>query len=404
MSIKKFFNILILALWQHLAAAFGKVLSKQQCKQNSLRQPCHNPNQHLIRFAAKLVILVSTLASPPMALAENHSHDAIRSAALNFAVLQLGHQDIELGSIDERLQFAKCQQPLLLSFPFNSHRTVKIRCPETGITNTPTWSLFVAITAKPERQAWMLLENISAGRSIAPHQVKLALYKGSASSLLLEGDSPVGQQLKRSLPAQHWLRTKDLADTLDLWRVVRDIASGELLHKDDLTLVRLPKAQQPANAISAFKQIDGQLAKRFIKAGKVLTSADIETRVQTVVATRSLPIGRTLIAEDLQLQWLPEHKSQTAIYTDQKSLVGMVTATYIAKGKAITANAVQPAFLVTKGEQVVLFVNAGKLHISNYAKALESGLLGDIIQVEIPSTGAVKSGRIDSLGQVELIP
>ena len=88
--------------------------------------------------------------------------------------------------------------------------------------------------------------------------------------------NPVGQQVKRRLSAGHWLSAIDFSELQVLWRAAQDIPQGQVVAQEHLTPSKESIRTSSPNAITNKTQLLGQLARRYIKAGKLLDKNDIE--------------------------------------------------------------------------------------------------------------------------------
>ena len=158
-----------------------------------------------------------------------------------------------------------------------------------------------------------------------------------------------------------------------------------------------------ANLLTDKGQIIGQLAKRYIKAGKLLNTGDIEGQQQVLVASQPLAAGRVLIAADMQLQWLANHKLRQPGFNQTSQLLGWVTKRHIAAGAAITKDMLREAYLAVKNQQVSLQINRSNYQITSAAQALANGNLGDKIDVKVLQSGLIKQAIVTGKGQVELL-
>ncbi|MFQ3304122.1 MAG: flagella basal body P-ring formation protein FlgA, partial [Oceanospirillaceae bacterium] len=149
-------------------------------------------------------------------------------------------------------------------------------------------------------------------------------------------------------------------------------------------------------------QLLGQLAKRYIKAGKLLDQNDVEGQQHVVISSQALTMGRELIAQDLTMAWVPDHKLRQAGFNHKEALVGWVTKRHIASGTPLTQDMLRQAYLVTKGSEVSLQINLDNYQITSQAEALSNGNLGDKIEVKVIPSGLVKRGIVIAKGHVEL--
>jgi flagella basal body P-ring formation protein FlgA len=200
----------------------------------------------------------------------------------------------------------------------------------------------------------------------------------------------------------HWLSPIDLSELKLLWRAAKDIPKGHVIGSTHLVASKEAMATASPNAVTNKNQLLGQLAKRYIRAGKLLDKNDIEGQQHVVVSSLALALGRKLIAQDLAMAWVPDHKIRQAGFNQTKALIGWVTKRHIASGTPLTQDMLRQSYLVIKGSTVTLQITLDDYQISSQAQALSNGNLGDKIDVKVMPSGLVKSGLVVANGQVEL--
>jgi flagella basal body P-ring formation protein FlgA len=328
-------------------------------------------------------------------------HKDIYQAINQFSQQQLGGHATST-KLDERSRYPLCKTPLQVMLPFNNDKTVKVTC-QTTLSNThPSWSLYLSISVQTNTQAWRLTSAVAEQGTIDANQVALVTYTGTSTNYIDSESNPVGQQVKRHLSAGHWLSTIDFSELQVLWRAAQDIPQGQVIAQGHLTPSKESIRTSSPNAITNKTQLLGQLARRYIKAGKLLDKNDIEGQQHVVISSQALAMGRELISQDLNMAWIPNHKLRQAGFKHQEPLVGWVTKRHIASGIPLTQDMLRQAYLVVKGGRVSLQINVGSYQITSQAHALSNGSLGDKIDVKVIPSGLVKSGVVIAKGLVEL--
>ena len=134
----------------------------------------------------------------------------------------------------------------------------------------------------------------------------------------------------------------------------------------------------------------------------MLDKNDVEGQQRVVISSQALAMGRELIAQDLAMAWVPDHKLRKIEFMRKEALVGWVTKRYIASNTPLTKDMLRQAYLVTKGSQVRLQINLDNYQVSSQAQALSNGNLGDTVEVKVMPSGLVKRGLVVAKGQLEL--
>ena len=328
-----------------------------------------------------------------------HTHEAIYQAVNQFFQQEIG-SNVRTGKLDERSRYALCTSALLVTLPFNNQKTVKVMCEKTH--NNSSWSLYLSINVQTNTKAWRFISAIAEQGIITAEHVSLVTYTGSDNKFMGGETNPIGQQVKRRLKVGHWLSSADMISMQRLWRAAEDIPQGQTVKLKHLTSSQESVQTASPNAVTNSDQLIGQIARRYIKAGKLLDKNDIEGQKLVVTSNQALPTGRELIVQDLAMAWVPEHKLRQTEFSQIDTLVGWVTKRHIATQIPLTKDMLRKAYLVLKGSQVSLQINADNYQISNDAEALSNGSLGDKIKVKLIPSGTVKQGLVIAKGQVEL--
>jgi flagella basal body P-ring formation protein FlgA len=89
-----------------------------------------------------------------------------------------------------------------------------------------------------------------------------------------------------------------VSETFDAVVPVRDLAMGQMLQPDDVTLARRPKAEFGSNALTGVEQVHGYSLKHPMRAGQAirqsdLTKPELVARNETVTIVYQVP-GITL--------------------------------------------------------------------------------------------------------------
>ena len=355
----------------------------------------------LMQYQWLVLVAILWLISSATQAAQWQAHKDIYQAVNEFSQQQLGGQ-ASTKKLDERSRYPLCKAPLLVTLPFNNHKTVKVVCQQSHSKNKPSWSLYLSIKVHTNTKAWRIVSSVAGQSVINASQVALVTYSGSRSDFLGSEANPVGQQVKRRLNVGHWLSPIDLSELQLLWRAAKDIPQGQVIGSKHLVTSKESMATASPNAITNKNQLLGQLARRYIRAGKLLDKNDIEGQQHVVVSSLALTLGRELIAQDLSMAWVPDHKIRQAGFNQKEALIGWVTKRHIASGTPITQDMLRQSYLVIKGSMVTLQITFNNYQISSEAQALSNGNLGDKIDVKVTPSGLVKTGLVVAKGQVEL--
>lgn len=131
-------------------------------------------------------------------------------------------------------------------------------------------------------------------------------------------------------------------------------------------------------------------------------SVSIESQVTVLVANRALPRDTELTATDFEA--LPRHMpGLVSDYVTQPALLsGQRLRQSLSSGQALTVEALTPANLIHRGQQVTLIAGSGEFEVRMSAVALSDGRLADRIRVENLSSQRVIEGIVRSDSEVEV--
>lgn len=105
-----------------------------------------------------------------------------------------------------------------------------------------------------------------------------------------------------------------------------------------------------------------------------------EAGPMVVTLARSVPRGAMLTAEDITLA-AAGPRGPDGIFTNPADVIGRRTKAAIGEGKPLLLRQLEPVWLISKGNPVVLVAKAGGLAVSAPAEALDDGGMGDVIRV-----------------------
>jgi flagella basal body P-ring formation protein FlgA len=131
-------------------------------------------------------------------------------------------------------------------------------------------------------------------------------------------------------------------------------------------------------------------------------SVSIESEVTVLVARRALARDSELSAADFEA--LPRHMPGlvTDYVTQAALLSGQRLRQGLSSGQALTVEALTPANLIHRGQQVTLIAGSGDFEVRMSAVALADGRLSDRIRVQNLSSQRVIEGIVRSDSEVEV--
>lgn len=131
-------------------------------------------------------------------------------------------------------------------------------------------------------------------------------------------------------------------------------------------------------------------------------AARAEERVLPVPAV-TIYAGDTINESMLKDRTFPEnYRYRTAVIESPRVLAGKMARRTLVPGEPIPMNAVDDPKLVTRGVQAQIVFEEGGLSIMGTGIPLQSGALGETIQVKNADSGRIITGRVQSDGRIRI--
>jgi len=131
-------------------------------------------------------------------------------------------------------------------------------------------------------------------------------------------------------------------------------------------------------------------------------AAIAEERVLPVPAVTIYP-GDLINESMLKDRAFPEnYRFRTAVVESPRVLAGKTARRTLLPGEPIPMNAVDDPKLVTRGTQVAILFEEGGLSIVGVGVPLQSGALGETIQVKNVDSGRIITGRVQADGRIRI--
>lgn len=170
--------------------------------------------------------------------------------------------------------------------------------------------------------------------------------------------------------------------------------------------LRLPPCDQPLHAFLPDGQVRRQTTVGVRCEGKVrwtiYTSITVESEMAVLVARYALPRDAALTAADFQLLTRRVPGLSSAYLADAAALAGQRLARPLRAGEPLATDALAPAPVVHRGQQVVLLARTRGVDVRMAGVALSDGRASDHIRVQNMSSQRVVEGIVRADGVVEV--
>jgi flagellar basal body P-ring formation protein FlgA len=170
--------------------------------------------------------------------------------------------------------------------------------------------------------------------------------------------------------------------------------------------LRLPACDQPLHAFLTDGQVRQQTTLGVRCEGSVrwtiYTSINVETEAPVLVARTALPRDATLTAADFQLLTRRVPGLIGSYLCDPGALAQQRLRRPLAAGEALAIDALAPALLIHRGQQVVLLARSPGIEVRMAGVALADGRASDQIRVQNLSSQRIVEGTVRADGVVEV--
>ena len=134
----------------------------------------------------------------------------------------------------------------------------------------------------------------------------------------------------------------------------------------------------------------------------VYTSVSVESQATVLIARRSMARDTEISAADFTLTARRVPGLVGAYVTDPEALAGQRLGRPIASGEPLTVEALTPANLIHRGQQVVLLAHAGGIEVRMAGVALADGHASERIKVQNQSSQRIVEGIVRSANEIEI--
>lgn len=131
-------------------------------------------------------------------------------------------------------------------------------------------------------------------------------------------------------------------------------------------------------------------------------AASSEGRVLPVPSVTIYP-GDLISESMLKDRVFPEnYRFRTAVVESPRVLVGKAARRTLLPGEPIPMNSVDDPKLVTRGAQTAILFEEGGLSIVGIGIPMQSGALGETVQVKNVDSGRIITGRVQADGRIRI--
>ena len=180
------------------------------------------------------------------------------------------------------------------------------------------------------------------------------------------------------------------------------ITSDQLMEKE------IPNNRLPPNALKASHALSHSFAKRALRAGHIVTAADLISPKKVVVLKSSVPAHTVIKRQSFSIEYRLKGIPNDAIRS-LEGLNNLASNRLLHPGDVLRKRDLSKAKLVKRGDLVLVEAKSNEFQIVNEAIAFQDGYLGDQIKLtsvdskrEIQAT-VVGQGKVSALSKKWII-
>lgn len=141
--------------------------------------------------------------------------------------------------------------------------------------------------------------------------------------------------------------------------------------------------------------------------GESIVDVEAEIRLPMMVVAAKGPIARGRVIQDTDLVWLALQPASRIdpedCFTDFESVVGKQLRKAVSTQQPLRSKDLGDPFAVQVGDSVTIAVLAGSVRVESFGRAIESGAIDEMIQVEVMPQKKKIAARVVAERRVEVI-
>ena len=174
------------------------------------------------------------------------------------------------------------------------------------------------------------------------------------------------------------------------------ITSDQLIKKE------IPNNRLPPNALKASHPLSHSFAKRALRAGHIVTTADLTSPKKVVVLKSSVPAHTVIKRQSFAIEYRLKGIPNDAI-TSLEGLNNLASNRLLHSGDVLRKRDLSKAKLVKRGDLVLVEAKSNEFQIVNEAIAFQDGYLGDQIKLTSVDSKREIQATVVGLGKVSAL-
>ncbi len=251
--------------------------------------------------------------------------------------------------------------------------------------------------------------NVGMTREIARERIALAIAAAGFAEGTVQLEAPAVILIRRAAQVVDLLLLREAIEHATLAAFNASGATARLSKLELPATVEAPAGQLEIRAsagqardvfapFTVFVELwqEGRVVKRFN------ATAQVEAFAPVLVAAREIAANTRLRQDSFKTEVKRLQRPLNHYVTDSERLRGMAVRRALARGEAITTDAINSEIVVRPGDQVRIIGQSGALQLIVTGEARAAGRIGDRIQVKNSQSGALLQAVVTDEGVVRI--
>ena len=290
-----------------------------------------------------------------------------------------------------------------------------------SINNALSLSISANKTLEGEVQNWLALEGVNSDLfTIQVNDSRLQVPFCDSKFIIEPGnkiDGAITRTVKASCPDSDWSRvirlkiktepSEKLRQKTPIATTIALVTEGPInqytkITSDQLVQKEMPNNRLPSNALKASHSLSHSFAKRALRAGHIVTTADLTSPKKVVILKSSVPAHTVIKRQYFSIEYRLKGIPNDAI-TSLEGLNNLASNRLLHPGDVLRKRDLSKAKLVKRGDLVLVEAKSNEFQIVNEAIAFQDGYLGDQIKLTSVDSKREIQATVVGLGKVSAL-
>jgi len=311
------------------------------------------------------------------------------------AMVGVAPESVVVNSLDRRLRVPQCDEPFILSFPFNDTRSVRVICEQNG------WHILTTVAINRDHEGLYFSRELAAGHQLQDIDIDLVSSNTDQSVLRNQREQYVGYILNTTVRKGQPFLPSLINQAVTVFEARSDLRSGKILTMADVVGVARSSSHRISGRAVTQNMIIGAKLSRDLSLGGALQASDLLLANQALSAREFIPRGVPLSEANTEMVTFYGNLPADAA-RDLGALSRVITTSQLRPGQPIRFSNLRVLADVVKNDEVRLMVMRGSVSIEATVMALSGGSTGERVQVRNPESGETFSVTVIGVRTVTL--